>query len=157
MRERRPAFAGVAWRDIGERGALTAASAPASDGPARPQIAAGQATCNAVGYRQLMGAAVDHLPVLHFQRCGIEIAHDADESLGVATGDRVAVADDGHSVTGAGHRAAVPPGVVRLAAALPYIGPGASGRPQEPVMPDGFIVTAISRWSSTWRWCCSRS
>ena len=136
MRERRPAFAGVAWSDIGERGALTAGSAPASDGPARPQIAAGQATGTiVVGYRQLMsGAAVDHSPVLHFQRrAGIEIAHDDAQSLGVATGDRVEVAYDGHSVTGAAIvLRRLRPGVVRLAAALPYIGPGELRAAQEP-------------------------
>ena len=136
MRERRPAFAGVAWRDIGERGALMAASAPASDGPARPQIAAGQATGTiVVGYRQLMsGAAVDHSAVLHFQRrAGIEIAHDDAQSLGVATGDRVEVAYDGHSVTGAAIvLRRLRPGVVRLAAALPYIGPGELRAAQEP-------------------------
>jgi predicted molibdopterin-dependent oxidoreductase YjgC len=136
MRERRPAFAGVAWSDIGERGALTAASAPGSDGPARPQITAGQATGTiVVGYRQLMsGAAVDHSPVLHFQRrAGIEIAHDDAQSLGVATGDRVEVAYDGHSVTGAAIvLRRLRPGVVRMAAALPYIGPGELRAAQEP-------------------------
>jgi predicted molibdopterin-dependent oxidoreductase YjgC len=136
MRERRPAFAGVAWREIGEQGALTAESAPASNAPARPQIAAGQATGTiVVGYRQLMsGAAVDHSPVLHFQRrAGIEIAHGDAQSLGVATGDRVEVAYDGHSVTGAAIvLRRLRPGVVRLAAPLPYNGPGELRAAQEP-------------------------
>ncbi len=138
MHQRRPAFAGVAWRDIRERGALTATAARPSQGPARPQIAAGQpAGMVVVGYRQLMsGASVDHSPALHFQRrSGIEIAHDDAQSLGVATGDRVEVAYDGRSVAGAAIvLRRLRPGVVRLAATLPYVGPGelrAAGEPAD--------------------------
>ncbi len=138
MHQRRPAFAGVAWRDIGERGALTATAARPSQGPARPQIAAGQpAGMVVVGYRQLMsGASVDHSPALHFQRrSGIEIAHDDAQSLGVATGDRVEVAYDGRTVAGAAIvLRRLRPGVVRLAATLPYVGPGelrAAGEPAD--------------------------
>jgi NADH-quinone oxidoreductase subunit G len=136
LRERRPAFAGIAWGDIGERGALTAQSTRPSDGPPRPQIAAGQATGTiVVGYRQLMsGAAVDHSPELHFQRrAGIEIAHDDAQSLGVATGDRVEVVYDGGTATGAAIvLRRLRPGVVRLATPLPSIGPGALRIAQEP-------------------------
>jgi anaerobic selenocysteine-containing dehydrogenase len=136
MRERRAAFAGIAWGDIGERGALTSSAARPPDGPPRPQIAAAQPTGTiVVGYRQLMsGAAVDHSPVLHFQRrAGIEIAHDDAQSLGVATGDRVEVAYDGNTVTGAAIvLRRLRPGVVRLASALPSIGPGELRAAQEP-------------------------
>ena len=80
-----------------------------------------------VGYRELMsGAAVDHTEALHFQRRrGIEIAHADAESLGVATGDRIEVTHDGHTVTGpALVQRGLRPGVVRLAARVPHVGPG---------------------------------
>jgi NADH-quinone oxidoreductase subunit G len=135
MRERRPAFAGIAWNEIGERGALTGAGTAPAQGPVRPQITAGQAAGTiVVGYRQLMsGDAVDHSPVLHFQRrSGIEIAHDDAQALGVATGDRVEVAYDGHTVTAAAIvLRRLRPGVVRLATALPYVGPGTLRASQE--------------------------
>jgi anaerobic selenocysteine-containing dehydrogenase len=107
---------------------LTAQATRPEQAPARPQIAPAQAAGTiVVGYRQLMsGAAVDHSPVLHFQRrSGIEIAHADAQAVGVATGDRVEVAYDGHTVTGAAIvLRRLRPGVVRLATALPYVGPG---------------------------------
>ena len=80
-----------------------------------------------VGYRELMsGPAVDRTPGLHFQRrLGIEIAHDDAETLGVATGDPVQVTHDGHTVTGpALVQRGLRPGVVRITARVPYVGPG---------------------------------
>ena len=80
-----------------------------------------------VGYRELMsGAAVDHTEALHFQRRrGIEIAHSDAETLGVATGDRLQVTHDGRTVTGpALVQRGLRPGVVRMAARVPDVGPG---------------------------------
>jgi anaerobic selenocysteine-containing dehydrogenase len=82
----------------------------------------------------MSGAAVDHSPVLHFQRRGgIEISHDDAQRLGVATGDRVEVAYEGRTVTAAAVvQRRLRPGVVRLATALPYVGPGELRAAQEP-------------------------
>jgi anaerobic selenocysteine-containing dehydrogenase len=80
-----------------------------------------------VGYRQLMsGAAVDRTPGLHFQRRhGIEIAHSDAERLGVATGDQIQVTQDGRTQTGpALVQRGLRPGVVRLPARVPHVGPG---------------------------------
>ncbi|MDX6547339.1 MAG: NADH-quinone oxidoreductase subunit [Gaiellales bacterium] len=136
MSARRDALGGMAWSDVGERGALTAGTARSQQPPARPQIARGEPEGTiVVGYRQLMsGAAVDHSPVLHFQRRGgIEISHDDAQRLGVATGDRVEVAYEGRTVTAAAVvQRRLRPGVVRLATALPYVGPGELRAAQEP-------------------------
>ncbi len=139
MGAQRPAYAGISWSDIGEHGVLTQHAADAGQAPARPQIASGDAGGTiVVGYRQLMsGAAVDHSPVLHFQRrTGIEISHDDAQSLGVATGDRIQVEYDGRSVVGAAVvLRRLRTGVVRLAVSLPYVGPGrvraADGEPAD--------------------------
>jgi NADH-quinone oxidoreductase subunit G len=125
----RPAFAGASWSEIGERaelGARPAAQAP----PPAPQAAPAPAMPETVvvGYRELMsGTAVDHTPALHFQRRrGIEIAHADAEALGVATGDRIQVTRDGRTETGpAVVRRGLRPGVVRLPARVPHVGPGA--------------------------------
>ena len=101
-----------------------------------------------VGYRQLMsGVEVDHAEELEFQRRrSIELAHDDAQSLGVATGDRVRATWKGGAATGpALVNRRLRTGVVRLATAVPHVGPGsvaAAERRRRP-MPDGFIVTAI--------------
>jgi anaerobic selenocysteine-containing dehydrogenase len=80
-----------------------------------------------VGYRELMsGPAVDHTEALHFQRRrGIEISFEDAERLGIATGDQVAVSLDGRTETGpALVQRRLRPGVVRMAARLPHVGPG---------------------------------
>ena len=127
MAERRSAFAGMSWSGIGEHAPLperTAAPGP----PAVPQMApAAIPQTVVVGYRELMsGAAVDHTPGLHFQRrLGIEIAHSDAETLGVATGDPVQVTHDGRTVTGpALVQRGLRPGVVRVPARVPHVGPG---------------------------------
>jgi NADH-quinone oxidoreductase subunit G len=124
---RRPAFAGLSWSGIGDRAPLGERT-PAGEAPAAAQVAAAAVPQTVVvGYRELMsGAAVDHTEELHFQRRrGIEIAHADAESLGVATGDRIEVTHDGHTVTGpALVQRGLRPGVVRLAARVPHVGPG---------------------------------
>ncbi len=80
-----------------------------------------------VGYRQLMsGVEVDHAEHLEFQRRrSIELAHDDAQSLGVATGDRVTASWKGGSATGpALVNRRLRTGVVRLATAVPHVGPG---------------------------------
>jgi NADH-quinone oxidoreductase subunit G len=118
---------GLSWSEIGERAPL-GERAPAGDAPAAPQVAAAAVPQTVVvGFRELMsGAAVDHTEALHFQRRhGIEIAFDDAQSLGIATGDRVQVMHDGHTVTGpALVQRGLRPGVVRLAARVPHVGPG---------------------------------
>jgi NADH-quinone oxidoreductase subunit G len=127
MAERRSAFAGLSWSGIGERAPLGERTA-AGDVPATAQVAAAAVPQTVVvGYRELMsGATVDHTEALHFQRRhGIEIAHADAESLGVATGDRIQVTHDGRTVTGpALVQRGLRPGVVRLAARVPHVGPG---------------------------------
>jgi len=127
LAERRPAFAGLSWSGIGDRAPLGERT-PAGEAPAAAQLAAAAVPQTVVvGYRELMsGAAVDHTEELHFQRRrGIEIAHADAESLGVATGDRIEVTHDGHTVTGpALVQRGLRPGVVRLAARVPHVGPG---------------------------------
>jgi anaerobic selenocysteine-containing dehydrogenase len=124
---RRPAFAGLSWSGIGERAPLGDRST-ASDAPAAPQVAAAAVPQTVVvGYRELMsGAAVDHTEALHFQRRrGIEIAYADAQSLRVATGDRIQVTHDGRSVSGpALVQRGLRPGVVRMAARVPHVGPG---------------------------------
>ena len=89
-----------------------------------------------VGYRQLIsGAAVDHAPVLHFQRrIGIEISHDDAQAAGIATGDRVEVSYGGETRSGpAIVQRRLRAGVVRLATPVPYVGPGElRAAPEEP-------------------------
>ena len=127
LAERRPAFAGLSWSGIGDRAPLGERT-PAGEAPAAAQVAAAAVPQTVVvGYRELMsGAAVDHTEELHFQRRrGVEIAHADAESLGVATGDRIEVTHDGHTVTGpALVQRGLRPGVVRLAARVPHVGPG---------------------------------
>jgi anaerobic selenocysteine-containing dehydrogenase len=74
----------------------------------------------------MSGPAVDHTPGLHFQRrLGIEIAHPDAEQLGIATGDQVQVTHDGRTVTGpALVQRGLRPGVVRVPARVPHVGPG---------------------------------
>jgi NADH-quinone oxidoreductase subunit G len=128
MAERRPAFSGLTWHEIGERGARTAAPARGGSAPAAPQIGEGEpGGIVVVGYRQLMsGPTVDHAPVLHFQRrAGIEISHDDAQRIGVATGDGVEVRFGDQTRTGAAVvQRRLRAGVVRLAADVPYVGPG---------------------------------
>jgi anaerobic selenocysteine-containing dehydrogenase len=64
--------------------------------------------------------------VLHFQRrTGIEISHDDAQRIGVATGDRVEVRFGDQTRTGAAVvQRRLRAGVVRLAADVPYVGPG---------------------------------
>jgi anaerobic selenocysteine-containing dehydrogenase len=117
----------MSWSGIGEHAPLperTALQGP----PAVPQMApAAVPQTVVVGYRELMsGPAVDHTPGLHFQRrVGIEIAHSDAETLGVATGDPIQVTHDGHTATGpAVVQRGLRPGVVRLPARVPHVGPG---------------------------------
>jgi anaerobic selenocysteine-containing dehydrogenase len=62
----------------------------------------------------------------HFQRRnGIEISHGDAQEIGVATGDRVEVSFGGDTLTGAALvQRRLRRGVVRLATAVPYVGPG---------------------------------
>jgi NADH-quinone oxidoreductase subunit G len=128
MSERRAAFAGLSWHGIGEQGARTPAAPAGASAPAAPQIGGGEpGGIVVVGYRQLMsGPSVDHAPVLHFQRrTGIEISHDDAQRIGVATGDRVEVRFGDQTRTGAAVvQRRLRAGVVRLAADVPYVGPG---------------------------------
>jgi anaerobic selenocysteine-containing dehydrogenase len=108
--------------------------------PPAPQAAPAPAVDGivVVGYRQLMsGAEVDHAEHLEFQRRrSIELAHDDAQSLGVATGDRVTATWQGGSATGpALVNRRLRSGVVRLATAVPHVGPGsvAAAEPEEPV------------------------
>ncbi len=127
MAARRPAFAGMSWSAIGERAPLGDRAA-AHAAPAVPQMAAAAIPQTVVvGYRQLMsGAAVEHTEALHFQRrLGIEIAFTDAEAIGVATGDRVQVTVDGRTETGpALVQRGLRPGVVRIPARIPHVGPG---------------------------------
>jgi formate dehydrogenase (NADP+) alpha subunit len=124
----RPAFSGLSWHEIGESGERTPRPARPAQAPPQPQIASGQPEGTiVVGYRQLMsGPAVDHAPVLHYQRrTGIEISHDDAQAAGIATGDRIEVSYDGRSHSGpAIVQRRLRPGVVRMATAVPYAGPG---------------------------------
>jgi NADH-quinone oxidoreductase subunit G len=123
----KPAFAGLSWSDIGERAPLGERPAP-GDAPPVPQMApAAVPQTVVVGYRELMsGTAVDHTEALHFQRRrGIEIAYADAEQLGIATGDPIQVSQDGRTLTGpALVQRALRPGVVRLPARVPHLGPG---------------------------------
>src|SRR5205085_11128604 len=108
--------------ELGERPAAQVA-------PAVPQVGREAAIPETivVGYRQLMsGPSVDLTPALHFQRRhGIEIAFEDAQRLGVATGDRIQVTEDGHTETGpALVQRGLRPGVVRLPARIPHVGPG---------------------------------
>jgi NADH-quinone oxidoreductase subunit G len=127
MAARRPAFAGMSWSGLGERAPLGERAAPGA-APAVPQMAAAVIPQTVVvGYRQLMsGPAADHTEALQFQRRqGIEIAHSDAEAIGVATGDRVQVTVDGHVQTGpALVQRGLRPGVVRIPARVPHVGPG---------------------------------
>ncbi len=116
--------------DPGERAELPPARpAPPAVPPPAPQLGGDLEVEGTVvvGYRQLMsGGAVDNAPMLHFQRrTGIEISYTDARALGIATGDRIRVGFDGRESTGPAivqrHLRA---GVVRLATAIPYLGPG---------------------------------
>jgi predicted molibdopterin-dependent oxidoreductase YjgC len=125
---RRPAFAGMSWSEIGERAQL-GERPPAAAAPPVPQLGptGEMPETVVVGYRELMsGTAVDHTPQLEFQRRrGIEIAHADAERLGVATGERIEVTVDGHAHTGpALVQRRLRPGVVRMPARIPHVGPG---------------------------------
>jgi len=128
MAARRPAFAGSSWSEIGERAPLGERPAPSAV-PAAPHAAPSEAPRGTVvvGYRELMsGAAVDHSPALHFQRrTGVEISHEDAAALGVKAGDRLRVTHDGGEHEGAAIvLRRLRPGVVRIAARRPYLGPG---------------------------------
>ena len=128
MAARRPAFAGSSWSEIGERAPLGERPAPSAV-PAAPHAAPSEAPRGTVvvGYRELMsGAAVDHSPALHFQRrTGVEISHEDAAALGVKAGDRLRVSHDGGEHEGAAIvLRRLRPGVVRIAARRPYLGPG---------------------------------
>ncbi|MDX6591144.1 MAG: NADH-quinone oxidoreductase subunit [Gaiellales bacterium] len=127
MATSRPAFAGIRWAEIGEKGVRISERPRPAEAPTVPNVPVTEpGRTVAVGYRQLMsGQAVDHAPVLHFQRrIGIEIAHDDAQRLGVATGDRVEVTWDGGSAAGpAVVQRRLRNGVVRFAADVPYVGP----------------------------------
>jgi NADH-quinone oxidoreductase subunit G len=128
MAARRKAFAGLSWSAIGERAELGERPA-VSTAPAAPHAAPSEAPLGTVvvGYRELMsGPAVDHSPALHFQRRGgVEISHEDAAELGVKAGDRVRVTYDGGEHEGAAVvLRRLRPGVVRVAARRPYLGPG---------------------------------
>jgi NADH-quinone oxidoreductase subunit G len=127
MAQQRGAFAGMSWHEIGEQGTRPAPP-PRGAVPATPQVGDGEPEGTiVVGYRQLMsGHSVDHSPVLHFQRrSGIEISHEDAQQLSVATGDRVEVGYGDQTLAGAAVvQRRLRPGVVRLATAVPYVGPG---------------------------------
>jgi NADH-quinone oxidoreductase subunit G len=127
MAAARPAFAGITWKQVGERGVRAAGASPPAQAPTAPSVPVTEpGRTVAVAYRQLMsGQAVEHAPVLHFQRrVGIEIAHEDAQRLGVATGDRVEVQWDGGTATGpAVVQRRLRNGVVRFAADVPYVGP----------------------------------
>jgi anaerobic selenocysteine-containing dehydrogenase len=124
----RAAFTGLTWAGIGERGVRPEPAPGSGKAPAAPHVAEGEPEGTiVVGYRQLMsGHSVDHSPVLHFQRrSGIEISHQDAQQLGVATGDRVEVGYGDQTLAGAAVvQRRLRPGVVRLATAVPYVGPG---------------------------------
>jgi hypothetical protein len=127
MAAARPAFAGIRWADIGEKGVRASESPRPTEPPTVPNVPVTEpGRTVAVGYRQLMsGQAVEHAPILHFQRrIGIEVAHDDAQRLGVATGDRVEVSWEGGSAAGpAVVQRRLRNGVVRFAADVPYVGP----------------------------------
>jgi predicted molibdopterin-dependent oxidoreductase YjgC len=127
MAASRAAFAGIAWAQLGEKGVRAAERERPAEAPTVPSVPVTEpGRTVAVAYRQLMsGQAVDHAPVLHFQRrVGLEIAHDDAQRLGVATGDRIEVTWDGGSVSGpAVVQRRLRNGVVRFAADVPYVGP----------------------------------
>jgi NADH-quinone oxidoreductase subunit G len=128
MSEAVAAFSGLSYAEIGERAPLPGAPAAASSLMAA-QIGSEPVPegTTVVGYRELMaGPAVDRAPHLHFQRrTGIELNHEDAQDLGIAAGDRVSVEFGGRTTSG--------PAVVsrrlrrhtlRLAARVPYVGPG---------------------------------
>jgi NADH-quinone oxidoreductase subunit G len=131
LAQRRPAFAGLTFTALGDRGARPQPPA-AVEAPPAPHLGADASgntggTMVVVGYRQLMaGVAVDHAPHLHFQRrLGIELAHDDALDLGIAVGDRVTVDFGGHRQTGpAVLSRALRRGVVRVATRVPFMGLG---------------------------------
>ena len=94
--------------------------------PSAPATAEfGGAGIVAIGYRQLMaGTAVDASPRLHFQRKGgIEISHHDASSRDIAAGDRVRVTHAGTAHEGpAVVLRRLRPGVIRLAARVPFAG-----------------------------------
>jgi len=124
----RPAFAGMAWSTVGEHSEEETASRRPAQAPPVPQLAeaAPPEGMVVVGYRQLhSGPASDHAPLLHFQRrSGIEISHEDAQSLGVASGDLITIGFDGRRATaGAVVNRRLRPGVVRLPADPPFVGP----------------------------------
>jgi predicted molibdopterin-dependent oxidoreductase YjgC len=131
----RPAFAGMTWSTVGEHSEeATATHRPEQAPPVSQLTESMPPSMTVVGYRQLhSGPASDHAPLLHFQRRnGIEIAYDDAQSLGVASGDRVKVEFDGRSVSGgAVVNRRLRPGVVRLAADPPYVGPAGLSADEE--------------------------
>ena len=128
MAASRASFAGLTWAGIGERGERPEPAPGTGGAPPAPHVAEGEPGGTiVVGYRQLMsGPTVEGAPALHFQRRnGIEISHDDAQQIGVATGDRVEVSFAGASLTGAALvQRRLRRGVVRLATAVPYVGPG---------------------------------
>ena len=124
----RTGFAGLTWTGIGERGVRPEPAPGSGRAAAVPHVAEGEPEGTiVVGYRQLMsGPTVEGAPALHFQRrSGIEISHGDAQQIGVATGDRVEVRFAGASLPGAALvQRRLRPGVVRLATAVPYVGPG---------------------------------
>jgi anaerobic selenocysteine-containing dehydrogenase len=124
----RDGFTGIAWEEIGERG-VRPQPPPLGPPPPVPHLGEGeQHGTVVVAYRQLMsGPAVENTPALQFQRRnGIEIAHVDAQALGIATGDRVEVEYNGSVATGpALVRRGLMPGVVRMPATIPHVGPAA--------------------------------
>ncbi len=127
----------VPGSSVAERAELPAERpARPAEAPPEPQLGASEPAdgITMVGYRQLLsGPAVDNAEQLHFQRRrSIELSHDDAQSLGVATGDRVTVTHDGTSVTGpALVNRRLRTGVVRLATAIPHVGPASLSIPAE--------------------------
>jgi len=126
----RAGFAGHRWGEIGERAPLPEdrPSRPAQAPPApRVDEAAPAGGITVVAYRQLhSGPYSENAVALQFQRrIGIEISHHDAVAVGLNVGDPVTVEYDGRSATGpVVTNRRLRPGVVRLPAAIGYVGPG---------------------------------
>jgi anaerobic selenocysteine-containing dehydrogenase len=74
----------------------------------------------------MAGPSVERAPQLHFQRrIGIELSHDDARDLGIAAGDPVSVEFGDRTVRGpALVSRRLRRRTVRLAARVPYLGPG---------------------------------
>jgi NADH-quinone oxidoreductase subunit G len=129
MASDRPAFAGLTLTAVGEQAQLGDRPGRPAQAPPVPRVAGDDGAAEgmvAVGYRQLMsGPVVDRNPQLHFQRrLGIELNPADALALGVESGDPVKVTVSGREQTGpALVRPGLRPGVVRLAARVPFVLP----------------------------------